>query len=268
MSRACLLPPVLCLLFLACAPKPLRLPSGAGTPFPDFASAYDEATSSCRGVRTFSASMAMSGRAGNTKLGGRIDAGFEAPARARLEGVPPFGKPVFVLVADAGKGTLVLTRDDRVLRDEAPERIVEALVGVALGPDDMRTVVSGCGFAAVRPTGGALVTQGKTDWAILTSPGSTTYLIRRGPAWELAAAARGPVTVSYSNDDSGQKRIVDIRAESAGRVTAAIRLRLSDVDINTTLDPRAFDITPDLPARPVPLTLDELRRAGPLGDSR
>ena len=42
-------------------------------------------------------------------------------------------------------------------------------------------------------------------------------------------------------------------------MTADITLRLSDVDINTTLDPRTF--AADLPERPVPLTLDELRRA-------
>jgi hypothetical protein len=260
---------------VSCAPKTIRLPSGPGAPFPDFASAHDEATSSCRGVRTFAASMGMSGKAGDTKLRGRIDAGFEAPARARLEGIAPFGRPVFILVADAGAGTLVLTRDDRVLRD-APGQIVEALVGVALDPDDMRTVVSGCGFADGPPASGVLVTQGDTEWLVLQHPAedtgatapATTYLIRRAGGWKLAAAARGPLTIGYTDDETGRPRIVDIRAESDGRVTANIRLRLSDVDINTTLDARTFDITPDLPAHPVPMTLEELRRAGPLGGGR
>ena len=43
--------------------------------------------------------MALSGKAADTKLRGRIDAGFAAPSRARLEGVAPFGRPVFVLTA-------------------------------------------------------------------------------------------------------------------------------------------------------------------------
>ena len=207
--------------------------------------------------------MEMTGKAGDTKLRGRIDAGFEAPDRARLEGVPPFGRPVFVLVADAGKGTLVLTRDDRVLSDAPPEQIVEALAGVALGPDDLRTVVSGCGFAEGQPASGSLITQRNTEWLVLASADNTTYLKRSGGAWALAAARRGPVIVSYSNDETGRPRIVDIRAESQGRVTANIRLRLSDVDINTTLDPRTFKV--ELPQHPIPLTLEELRRAGPLG---
>jgi outer membrane lipoprotein-sorting protein len=249
----------------ACAPKAPSLPTSAGAPFPEFATVYQQATQSCRGVKTITASMAMSGKAGNTKLRGRIDAGFAAPGRARLEGIPPFGKPVFVLVADEGKGTLVLTRDDRVLRDAPPEQIVEALAGVALTPDDLRTVVSGCGFTTAAPTAGTTLNQHGSEWAVLEFPESTAYMIRRLDVWHLVAARRGTVTVNYSNDDRGRPEIVDIRATSDGRLAADIRLRLSDVDINTTLDSRAFDITPDLPKNPIPLTLDELRRAGPLG---
>ena len=78
--------------------------------------------------------MGLSGKAGSTTLRGRIDAGFAEPAKARLEGIPPFGKPVFILVADEGRGTLVLTRENRVLRDAPPEAIVEALAGIALTP--------------------------------------------------------------------------------------------------------------------------------------
>src|SRR4029078_1775934 len=99
---------------------------------------YQQATASCRGVTTLTASMAMSGKAGKTKLRGRVDGGFGAAGRGRREGIPPFGKPVFVLVADQGKGTLVLTREDRVLRDAPPEAIVGALAGVALAPDHLR----------------------------------------------------------------------------------------------------------------------------------
>jgi hypothetical protein len=257
-----------CLLFLAaCAPRPPTLPTGTGTPFPEFASAYQQATESCRGVKTITASMGMSGKAGNTKLRGRIDAGFAAPGRARLEGIPPFGKPVFVLVADQGKGTLVLTRDDRVLRDAPPEQIVEALAGVALSPDDLRTVISGCGFADGEPTGGTILNQHQNEWLTLTFHQSVIYLVRRGGTWHVVAARRGPVTVNYANYDSGRPEVVDIRAESQGRAAANIRLRLSDVDVNTTLDPKTFDITADLPDHPVPLTIDELRRAGPLGGS-
>jgi outer membrane lipoprotein-sorting protein len=248
-----------------CAPKAPQLPSGHGTPFPDFARAYDQATSSCQNIKTITASMGLSGKAGSTKLRGRIDAGFAAPAKARLEGIPPFGKPVFVLVADGNRGTLVLTRDDRVLRDAAPDAMVEALAGVALGPDALRTIVSGCGFGGGAPSDGSELRASGGDWVVLTFADHTGYLKRDGTGWHLAAAARGPLTVHYGEYVNGRPTTINIRSTSGGRLAADIRLRLSDVETNTTLDPRTFDA--ELPDHPVPLTLDELRRAGPLGGS-
>lgn len=257
----CLLPSTFCLI-VACAPKPPLLPTGTGSPFPDFASAYAQATSSCRGVKTITASMAMSGQAGSMKLRGRIDGGFEAPARARLEGIAPFGKPVFILVADGNRGTLVLPREDRVLRDEAPDQIVEALAGVRLGPDTLRTVVSGCGLTVTAPTDGRAFANG---WTRVSLAEGTTFLRPRADAWEIAAATSGPLTVMYADYAAGRPSTIRLRAESQGRASADVTLRLSDVEINTPLDPRTFLV--DLPEHPVPLTLEELRRAGPLGGS-
>lgn len=249
----------------ACAPKAPTLPSGTGTPFAGYASAYAEATAACRDVRTMTASMALSGKAGSTKLRGRIDAGFAAPARARLEGIAPFGKPVFVLVADQSRGTLVLTREDRVLRDAPPDQIVEALAGVPLGADALRTIVSGCGFPGDAPSAGSELQTSGNDWALITLPDSTAYLMRHHGGWHLVAATRGVLTVHYANDDTGRPEAIAIRALNNGRVTADIQLRLSDVEVNTTLDPRTF--IADLPDRAVPMSLEELRRAGPLGGS-
>jgi hypothetical protein len=263
-----------CVLFVAaasvlsgCAPKPPALPTGVGTPFADAAAAYDQATSACRGIKTITVSMGLSGRAGSTKLRGRIDAGFAEPARARLEGIPPFGKPVFVLVADDGRGTLVLTREDRVLRDAPPDAIVEALAGVALAPDALRTIVAGCGFADGAPSAGRALQAGGSDWVVLTFASSTGYLQRQAGGWRLSAATRGSLTVRYSDFANGRPATIGIRAIANSRVTADIHLALSDVATNTTLDPRTFDISGDLPEHPVPLTLDELRRAGPMGTS-
>ncbi len=204
--------------------------------------------------------MALSGRAGTTKLRGRIDAGFGAPGRARLEGIAPFGKPVFILVADGARGTLVLPREDRVLRDAAPDQIVEALAGVRLGPDALRTAVSGCGVSIGTPSDGRAFSNG---WTAVSFPDGAVYLRRNGDSWEVAAATSGRLTVTYSDYAAGRPSTIRLRAESGARASADLTLRLSDVDINTTLDPKTFE--PDLPAHPIPLTLDELRRAGPLG---
>lgn len=251
----------------ACAPKPPSLPAGASTPFPDFQSAYSVATAACGRVSTITLTANLSGRAGSTKLRGRVDAGFASPARARLEGIAPFGRPVFILVADGDRGTLVLPRDDRVLKDAPPQQIVEALAGVPLDAASLRTIVAGCGFPGAAPFGDR-ARRFTNGWVSAPAGDGTVYLHPAAGGWSIVAASRGSLTVMYADESGGRPATVRLRAEDQGRVTADLTLRLSDVDVNTTLNPRTFDIGPDLPARPVPLTLEELRRAGPLGAAR
>jgi hypothetical protein len=204
--------------------------------------------------------MALSGKAADTKLRGRIDAGFAVPAKARLEGIAPFGRPVFVLTADGTRGTLVLQREERVLADAPPDQIVEALAGVALGPDALRRVVTGCGLSSGVPASGQRYAN---DLASVALPEGTAYLRQGDGAWQLAGATRGPLTVSYADYANGRPSTIRLRAESAGRTSADLTLRLSQVEINTPLDAKVFQA--EIPPRAAPLTLEELRRAGPLG---
>ncbi len=242
----------------ACGRKAPSFPTGSGPPFPAFASAYDQATAGCRGVKTMTASMALSGKAGRTKLRGRIDAGFAAPAKVRLEGRAPFGRPVFVLTSDGGSATLVLPRDDRVLANAPPEQVVEALAGIALSPDTLRTIVSGCGVSTDAPSAGQSYSGAR---AAVTVDGGTAYLRRVGTTWQLAGAARDSLTVFYDDFAGGRPSTVRLRTPGTD-----LTLRLSQVETNTTLDPRTF--VADVPDGASPLTLDELRRAGPLGEGK
>jgi hypothetical protein len=242
----------------ACAPKRVELPTGTGTPYADAAGAYEEAVKACRGVRTMQATLGLSGRAGTTTLRGNVDAGFEAPDRIRLEGRHPLGRPVFILVAGGGRSTLYMPRDDRVLRDVAPESIVEALVGVSLAPGELRSLVSGCGFAVAAPADGREYSGG---YVAVDTGGPTTYLRREQNAWRGAAATRAPLTVLYSGFVSGRATV--LRVVSTGTPRADLTVRLSDVNINVTMEAAVFAV--DVPAAAQPLTLEELRRAGPLG---
>ena len=149
------------LLAAACGGAPrVTLPSGSATPFPAAIDAFREAVHDCVDVKTLSASLSLSGRAGSTKLSARVDAGFAAPGRLRLEGFPKInfgGKPFFVLVAAGSDATLVLTRDRRVLRGAPPSAIIQALTGIALEPDDLRALVAGCAVADGPPSDGRTV---------------------------------------------------------------------------------------------------------------
>jgi outer membrane lipoprotein-sorting protein len=241
-----------------CSAKRVELPTGAGTPYPDAARVYGEAVQDCRGVNTLQATLGLSGRAGSTSLRGTVDAGFAAPDRLRLEGRHPLGRPVFILVATGASSTLLMPRDDRVLRGIAPESIVEALVGLPLTPAELRSLVSGCGFAAGDPGEGREYPGG---YVAVDVAGATMYLRRAQNVWHVAAARRPPLSVVYSDVTSG--RAATMRVVSTGTPPADLTVRLSDVNINVTMGDEVFSV--DVPPEAQPLTLEQLRRAGPLG---
>ena len=234
------------------------LPTGAGVPFPGFSSAYEQATADCKSVSTITAEIGLSGRAGGTKLRGRINAGLAAPDDIVLEGLAPFGKPAFVLSGRAGEATLWLPRDERVLRGSPPAAIVEALAGVALTPAELRAVVAGCGLGVTVPVSGRTFNE---DSAAVEAPTGPVYLRRVEGRWRVVAGVRDTLTIQYADFVAGRATTVYVRT-----AVADLTMRLSQVDINTPIDPRAFDV--EIPASAQPLSLEELRRAGPLGEKR
>jgi outer membrane lipoprotein-sorting protein len=246
----------------ACGAKAPVLPTGGGAPFPEAAAAYAEATTACRAVRTLSAELALSGRAGGQKLRGRILGGFAEPGQVRLEAPAPFGRSVFTLVVRDGAATLVLNREHRVLRDAPPVELVEALTGVALGPDELRSALAGCGLGVDQ------VASGQTypgEWATVEGARSRTWLRRVGGAWRLVASSRDALEVRYDEFASGRPSAVRVRTTPAQGAGTDLTLRLTQVDVNVALQPDVFQV--DVPPDATPLTLDELRRTGPLGGS-
>ncbi len=248
----------------SCGTHRINLPSGTGTPFPDATAAYADAVRDCRGVQTLSASLTLSGRAGSTKLSARIDAGFAAPSRLRLEGYPRIafgGRPFFVLVANGSDATLVLTRDNRVLRGAPPSGIIEALTGVALNPDEMRSLMAGCAFGSGEPSDGRSFDR---EWASVQTGPVTVFLRRIDNQWRLAGARRASLQIEYTEFAASRPTSVRLHTTpSSGVVPADLSIRLSQVEMNTTLENNVFTV--DVPKDAAPLTLEELRRAGPLG---
>lgn len=242
----------------ACAPTRPTLPSGGGSPFPEFATAYDEAVKECRGARSVVAELGLSGRAGSTKLRGRVSAGLSAPSDIRLEGVA-FGRPVFFLVGRGNDATLLLPRDDRVVRNAPPEAIIEALTGVALTPAELRSAVAGCGLGAAEPANGRLFSG---DWAAVDAGGAATYLRKVDGRWRVTAAVRDPLTLVYADFASGLPSTLHVRTGTVADIT----LRVSQLEINTPIDARAFEL--EIPGDALPLSIEELRTAGPLGERK
>ena len=104
-------------LSTACAPRLTKLPSGTGTPAPDFAQALADAPASCGRVQSLTAEIAVTGSIGGDRARVRLVAGF-APASGRIEAAAPFGAPLFIFVASGTDGTLFFPRDESSYRDE------------------------------------------------------------------------------------------------------------------------------------------------------
>jgi hypothetical protein len=252
--RAWLFAATLPLFTFACAPRMVALPTGAGTPFPEAPAAYAQATERCRDVRTIAAVMAISGRVAGNRFRATLDAGFETPASMRLE-LPAPGRSIFTFVAIGDTATLLLGRERRVLREAPAAATLEALAGVALSPAELRWIVAGCGFGPGQPEAGRRFDSG---WAAIDTGEATSWLQQVQGTWRLTAATRGQLQVRYA--DHGVRGPATLRLRAPG---TDLTVRLSQVDINEPLGPTAFQI--EIPSDATPMTLEELRQAGPLG---
>jgi outer membrane biogenesis lipoprotein LolB len=207
------------------------------------------------------AELGLSGRAGTERISGRAVVGFESPDAMRLEGLAPIGQPAFILVSRDGNATLLLPRDDRVLTGANAGDILGALTGVALAPADLQAILTGC----VTPEPTVASGSERDGWMILELEGGATLYLRRGrgDALELRAARRDNWQIEYAEWQGGFPRSVRIISAAAPRVD--MTARLSQIETNVDLAEAAFTV--DVPRDALPITLEELRDAGPLRDS-
>ena len=252
-------------ILAGCAVPPLLLPEGPGTPYPDYAPLFETAVSECRRVRTLQAMLGLRGRGGGATLNGRVRAGLGAPGSMRLEGLAPFGAPRFYLVARPDEATLWLTREARVLRDVPAADILESLIGVPFGPADLRAVLTGCLVPDPQPIAG----RSYGEWVVVDLVGgAVAYLRPVNGAYHLIAGTRDGLTIEYAEFRRRiprQVRVRSVPADSSGRVRPQTDLTatLSQVSLNVEMPDAVFSLD-ELPADLVPMTLEDLRRAGPL----
>ena len=252
------------LLSTACGPRAVRLPEGPGDPFPAYQDAFTAATSSCRDVRSLTAELAVSGAVGSNKVRGRVLAGFSTPERMRLEAVAPFGPPVFILAADGAEAVLVLPRGGQVLSGVPAPQILEAIIGVSARPSELQAVLDGCVVPDARAQAGHSYPNG---WVrVDLEGGSAAYLRSQDGTWVMRAARTPLWAVEYERGTDRLPTEVRIRSAADGGPGSNLRLTLSQVDVNVAVDPAAFRVRP--PRNATPITLDDLRRSGPLGEGR
>lgn len=230
----------------------------------------------CRAITSLSAEMGVSGTAGGQRLRGRVLVGLASPASALLDAAAPFGASLFLYAAHDGRATLLLPRDRRVLADGDPAAVLEAITGVPLGPADLRHALTACVVA-----GGDMVTNGRgfgADWRAVTVGDAEVYLRRLASGWRVTAILHSPASspsatgkseagpqewrADYTDFSGDLPRSVRLSTTDARRFN--LRLALSQVEINPVLGREVFTVT--IPAGVEAITLDELRRSGPMAE--
>jgi hypothetical protein len=238
----------------------VRLPEGPGSPAPDGAQALAEATTICANLASMTAEIGAGGTAGGRRVRARILAGLAQPASARLEAFA-FGQPIFVFTAHDGLATLLLTREARVLERGEPAAVLEALTGIPLDARDLRLTLAGCPLAP-EPTASRAFGD---VWRVFPDGDGSLYLRRDSGQWRVVARVGrtgegSEWRAEYSDFREGLPRRVRLRREAPD--AADLRLQLFGIELNETLPPSAFEVR--IPPGVEPITLEELRRHGPL----
>ena len=250
----------------ACAARVPPRPSGASADDPTAVDAFTQATASCKGLRTFTSALRLSGRVGDERLRGTLLTGLAAPASVRFEAVAPFGQPVFILAGRNNRATLFLPRENRVLTDAALPTVLERLTGVNLSGGDLRLVLTGCLSETAAAADGKRWPNG---WQAVTIAGAsgdsiTAYLRVVGGRPVVAAADHGAWRVDYADHANGFPRSVRLRSASGAAIdlTAAI----DELQVNAGIEDAAFDVA--VPAGARPMTLEDLKSVAPLRETK
>ena len=250
----------------SCGAALMKLPAGPGSPAADARDALSQATDVCRTINTFAAEASVSGSAGGRGLRARLNIGLQAPDSTRLEAIGPFARPLFTLAGRGESASLLLHDDNRILQDGRPAAVLEALTGVALGAAELRGALTGCASNEAA-TGEAR--QLGDDWRTVQQAATTIYLRRdpRTAPWQLVAAVHRPADrpewrAEYRDFADGLPQRIRLVSSAADRFD--LRLSLSGIELNTPLPAAAFEVR--IPSSAQPITLEELRQAGPLRD--
>jgi hypothetical protein len=223
-------------------------------------------TQRCSELSSLASEAALSGRVGGRRVRGQLHLGVARGRGIRLEGIAPFGAPIFTLAGTVERATLVLPRDSRVVADTPPAELIEALAGVALTPDDLLALLVGClglhdrtapAADAFQDVGHGLV------WVSTPETRTEIWLNVTGAEPRVIAVRRGDLLVDYAQPPGADGDTPQFRLVAGGGAKADLTLRMSQFEPKADLPDAAWRV--DAPAGATPMTLDELRSAGPLG---
>ncbi|BCS34649.1 hypothetical protein TBR22_A38770 [Luteitalea sp. TBR-22] len=255
-NRKALIAATLLLGLAGCAPKVVvQTPAGSGAPVADLAAVQALVAAACTEPEALTVDLRLSGRIDGERVRGTLQAGVSGDS-VRLEGIAPFGAPVFVLAGRPGQAVLLLPREPAVARGADPAELLDAVVGVPFGPADLRALVAGCGVA------GRTVRQAATfpgEWTRVTVDKARVIWLRgrAGGRPVVVAASDGAWEVSYTRADAAWPTAIRLRRVEAGRVVTDAAFAVDGPEALPALPPGALDVA--IPAGTREVTLADLR---------
>lgn len=244
-----------------CAARVFTPPTGPFEPFADAPAVWTQLTASCRDAQRYVAELRVQGWVGARDQGisrtmhGAVTRDDDVYLELQI-----VGATVFQMAGRNGEATILLPRDERVLR--APTRdIVAALTGLQWGGRELLDVLTGCVAAPVGDVTGERI---GTSARVTLSPSTHAWLRERGGRWELEAAQVADWLVEYRLYDGRWPR--EVRVTSTGATPLDLRFTVSQINVNVDLPPTTFTL--NVPERFIPMTIEELRSVGPLRERR
>jgi hypothetical protein len=213
-------------------------------------------------MSTYRARLGLTGRVGDRRIRGLASATIDLALTREAIGLEAgvSGQTLFRLGGRRDEADLLLRDPARVVRAPA-ESILEALIGVRLGPDRLLDVFGGC-ISSAESFERALR---HGDVLEIMTGDATVYLDRQNENWRARAGRLGDLAIDNWNFSGGVPRDVSVRSTGSQAPRVDLTLRVQEVAVNSPIDPSAFRVA--IPAEAVRLPLAELRDAGPLGST-
>lgn len=251
------------LLAASCGRRALFVPPvSTGVPAADAQAIWTPIATGCRATTAYRGAFGLTGQVGDRRIRGlasaRLNTALSSAGDIGLEATVS-GQLVFRLGGNADNAVLLLRDPVRTVAAR-PDDILESLIGVKVGPERLLAIVAGC-VTRDDVVGRAF----RHDRLLEIVAGDVTvYLEPAGASWRVRAGRFDDVLVDYGAIVDGTPRDVRIQSAAAGRPAVSLDLRVQVVQTNATLDAALFRV--NVPDDAAPISLDELRRTGPLGE--
>jgi hypothetical protein len=246
-----------------CGGYRFALPGGSPEPAASAASAWAEGTRSCRDVRSYSATLTVSGHVGSSgvpKL--TVFTGVTSDGGIYLDGRYN-GTAIFTLGGTADRATLVLHNDQTTVTAPA-DQVLDALVGLKMTPSRWLALVSGC--VTAEPSSPITRSERSGSELVLTLSDARVLLASASKQWRITGGVFDRMTIEYRAIGAEWPQRWTLASEFGVSPQVKLDVAAADPHVNDPrISPAGFAVT--VPAGAVTITLDELRAKG-LGGKR